>query len=32
VLQGDIVTAADVSKRASDAAVEARAEMMRRFG
>ena len=32
VLQGDIVTAGDVSARASDAAVEARAEMVRRFG
>jgi predicted homoserine dehydrogenase-like protein len=32
VLQGEIVTAADISARPSDAAVEARAEMVRRFG
>jgi predicted homoserine dehydrogenase-like protein len=32
VLQGDIVTASDVSDLPADAAVEARAEMVRRFG
>jgi len=32
VLQGDIVTGDDISALPSDAAVDARAEMVRRFG